>query len=144
MICIRSRPAGLLFFWYCAVLPESMTQDSYSDLIVCLTKETPKYICLCFIDISNRLQLDSNSNCPAGPLCISCKKQRSIATFFQPYLIRKISAETSTMKLMIKHFAMDARVCEQNLRVNCPKQRSSLRHLCSFPPPPPPPPPPPA
>ena len=48
------------------VIVQCLTLDSYSDLIVCLTKETPKnkYICLSFIDIANRL--DSNSNCPAG------------------------------------------------------------------------------
>ena len=73
---------------------QCLTLVSYSDLIVCLTKETPKYFCFCIIDIANRL--DTNSNCPAGPLCNTmgeppCKKQCNIATFFQPCLIQKIS-----------------------------------------------------
>ena len=32
------------------VLVQCLTLVSYSDLIVCLTKETPKYFCLCFFD----------------------------------------------------------------------------------------------
>ena len=97
-----------LFF----VIVQCLTHDCYSDLIVRLTKETEKYIFL----------HDSNSNCPAGPLCNTmgeppCKKQCSMATFFQPCLLRKISAETSTMRLMMKVFC-HTHVCEQNLRVN--------------------------
>ena len=48
--------------------------------------------------IPNRL--DSNSNCPAGPLRNTmgeppCKKQCYIATFFRPCLNQKTSAETT-------------------------------------------------
>ena len=32
------------------VLVQCLTLVSYSDLIVCLTKETPKYFCFCFFD----------------------------------------------------------------------------------------------
>ena len=58
-----------------------------------LTKE-PKDFCLHGF---NRLE---SSNCSAGPLRNTmseppCKKQCNIATFFQPCLIKKISAETS-------------------------------------------------
>ena len=90
---------------------------------------------VCFI--SNRL--DSNSNCPAGPLRNTmgeplCKKQCCIATFVtvRPTMplniIRKISAETSTMKLMPDKAFCHASIAEfaegKLLKRKCPKHIS--------------------